>query len=614
MQRSTALLFVLLSPALYGATLAPLDVLRHWRTAVHAAGGGVARTTIVASTTDEDAVDREVTEWIASAGPYRRVTKGDFDESEIVVGGAASARRDWNGFRRALEGEELRRLRTVAFERRTLFDAPQLTADAHVTPIDDHTIALRETPDGATTITWFIDLATWLPLRSARPGVDTTITTSFADWSDESGVRVPRHLIVAETDKPEYHENVTSVRREHKLERFELPKPGPSDVHADANIPPIPFNFENSHIMFKASVNGRPPLWFLFDTGADQEVINSTRAKEFGIKPYGKSSTTGGGNTAAYDYARDVTIALPGVELRNQHVATIDETGLERALGMPIAGLLGYDFISRFVVEIDYEKQLMTLHDPKGWHYAGAGFIIPITFDEGIPFMHGTISVPTKPAIPAFFVLDFGAQETMTLTSPFVKQHDLARLAQTGTTVNRPAGLEKEFFAQNNVRGRIDLLTLGRLHARSIPVNMSVNTHGAYASTSFSGTIGQGIYRRYHVVIDYPRQRVILEPTAEASKPFPERQTYGLSILASGVDLHTYTVAAVRPGSPAEADGFRKGDIISGFDGSPALAFTLGELRDKLSRTGERHEIRVTRANDTVILPVAIRLISIDRS
>ncbi len=194
-----------------------------------------------------------------------------------------------------------------------------------------------------------------------------------------------------------------------------------------------------------------------------------------------------------------------------------------------------------------------------------------------------------------------------------MKANDLAALAQTSSTVNGPAGLEKQFFAQHNTRGHIDKLQVGSLAVANIPVNMSVNTGGAYASKNFSGTIGESIYKRYHVFLDYARDRVILEPTAEASQPFPERQTYGLSLLASGNDLHTFTVAAVRPGSPAEQDGFQKGDVVAALDGKPAAQFTLSELRDALTTAGAKHQLGVTRGSEHLDLPIEVRLVSLDR-
>jgi hypothetical protein len=370
---------------------------------------------------------------------------------------------------------------------------------------------------------------------------------------------------------------------------------------------------ESSHIVFKVRLNGREPIGFLLDTGADENVINTPRLEQFGLKTYGKTVATGGGGSAEYDYAAGATFSLPGVELRNQHVAVIDQTGIERALGVPLGGLLGYDFISRFVVEIDYQKKLLTLHDAKTWNYSGNGYVVPITFDGGIPFTDGLISVGAKTDIPAYFVLDFGARETMTLTSPFVKANDLLNLAQTNAYVNRPAGLENQFFSQNNVRGHIDRLALGKLTEQSIPVNLSVNVKGAYASTNFSGTIGESIFRRYHVFLDYARNRVIYEPTSETQSPFPERKTYGLSILASGADLRTYTVTAVRPGSQAEKDGFKKSDVISAFNGKPAAEFTLSELREQLTHEGESYNVGVSRANEKLTIPAQIKLVSLDR-
>jgi len=163
------------------------------------------------------------------------------------------------------------------------------------------------------------------------------------------------------------------------------------------------------------------------------------------------------------------------------------------------------------------------------------------------------------------------------------------------------------------VRGNLQRLTIGHLTVNNVPVNMSVNTKGAYASTNFSGTVGESIYSRYHCYLDYSNYRIILEPTPEANKPFPERETYGLTLLASGADLHTYTVAAVRPGSPAEADGFQKGDVISGEDGKNASELTLRELRDSLSHAGQHHAFEVQRSGERWATNLDVRLVSIER-
>jgi hypothetical protein len=616
--------WIVCSLIMLGALTAPCqaqslqEVLGNWRRAVHAeqtAPSGLARLT---SQSNEDGVAGRVQEWITPGDSYRSQAQRKFDDNELVATGALARRRDWNGWVREVQGLELSRLRTQILERRiTLFGPPAIvSASITLQAGDQNTCLVRMTPPDSAPITWTVDTTTWLPLKSVRPGDDSEISTLYQDWTHTRGIRTPRRVTVSETDRPAYERRQISLRFEAGIppDTFDPPQPKPSDTVLAPGAAPIPFTLESNHIVFNVRLNGRRPIGFLLDTGADETAINASRLTAFGLRTYGKSVSTGGGGAAEYDYASGATFSLPGARLRNQHVAVIDQTGLERALGIPLGGILGYDFISRFVVEIDYERHKLTLHDARTWKYTGAGHVVPLTFDDGIPFTNGTLAVGPKTNIPAYFVLDFGAAETLTLTSPFVKANALEKLAQTNAFVNRPAGLENQFFAQNNVRGHIDRLAVGSLTERAIPVNLSVNTQGAYASANFSGTIGESIFERYHVFLDYTRNRIILEPTAETRAPFPERRTYGLTLIASGADLHTYTVTAVRPGSQAQTDGFRTSDVIAGLNQRSASDFPLSKLREWLTQEGQRYDVRVLRGHETLTIAAKITLVSLDKA
>jgi hypothetical protein len=612
--KTFALLLTLVAPLrAQSSTPNTAQIIERWRAAVHA--DKASPCVLITTISTEDGISGTVKEWISDAN-FRREIQRNVDESQLLLTSQRNERRDWNGWVRKVEGRELERSIAGADEEKIITFGPpeQMTAAESSESSDHSSYMLQYKPAGGPATTWYIDAKTFLPLKSARPGEDSEITTTYSDWRSVNGFMTPFHAVVTETDKPNYELTRKTVEYEKTLskETFAPLVSGPTDAALAQNAPPIPFTMEANHIVFDLSVNGRPPIGFLLDTGADENVINTTHLEDFGLKVYAKTAATGGGNSAEYDFAAGATFTLPGVELRNQHVSAIDETGLEHALGVKLGGILGFDFISRFVMEIDYKNQLITLHDPKTWKYSGAGAMIPVVFDNGIPHANGSIGVPTKPDIAAYFVVDFGASETATLTSPFVKSNDLTRLAQTNATVNKPAGLENQFFAQNNVRGHLERLAIGGLTVNNVPVNMSVNTKGAYASTNFSGTVGETIYSRYHCYLDYPDYRIILEPTPEANKPFPERETYGLTLLASGADLHTYTLAAVRPGSPAEADGFLKGDLIAGEDGKKATDFTLRQLRDSLSHAGEHHTFEVQRSGELHQTNVDVRLVSIE--
>jgi hypothetical protein len=600
--------------SIYGQETDAREVITKWRTAVHAVPWKKTTGAMLNIYSNADSIAGTSLINITARTMYKSTNYRQYDTTEIVVNGESATMLDWNGFLRTLRGKELRRLKTEIFERKVEAFGPP-SAGVTVAGNDSSGPILRFAVRDGDSSTWYIDRHTGLPLKSLRAGDDSKITTVYENWKEEHGHVMPHSGYVSETEKPDYSWNVSTVSFEDEMgeEHFKPSVQATSDASIEANAPPVPFNFENSHLIFNVALNKHEPMLFLLDTGADENVINGPRLAEFGLESYGKTSATGGGGTADYSYARGATFRLPGIELRNQHVAIIDESGIEAAYGMMLGGILGYDFISRFVIEIDYAKSELIFHDPKTWSYSGNGVIVPVTFDNGIPFTDATISVPTKPAIPAYMLLDFGATETMTLTSPFVKDNNLLALAGTNTAVNKMAGLENQFFSQTNVRGHIDKLVMGKFIAESFPVNLSVNTKGAYASTNFAGTIGEGIYRRYHVFLDYARDRVIFEPTAEAAKPYPERMTYGLTLLASGDDLHTYTIAGVRAGSPAETDGFKKGDIIASLNGKSASQFTLGQLRDNLTHDDAKLEMKILREKNEIVKSVVVKRVSLEK-
>jgi Aspartyl protease/PDZ domain len=601
-------------PAFAQSTPVP-SIIEAWR---HAVGTATRHGTLHQRfTAKEEDVSATVDQWITPSGILRRDTERDFDSNELLVTPAIAQTRDWNGFVRSLDGVELARRRSEAFIAAVIAFGPAAAMDqATLTSTSEpHSVALLFTPSHGISIKWIIDQDTSLPVQTIIRGTEADQVTTYSEWQHSGGVFTPQHIVIKERDKPDsdYHIAALVQFEPAGASTFAPIKQEGSDVIMAKSSVKLPFSMEANHIILQARVNGTAPIGFLVDTGDDHESINTPRAAAFKLSSYGATASYGGGNLAQFSFASGASFTFPGMELHNQHVDLLDQTGLEKALGIPLGGILGYDFLSRFIVEIDYEAKIMTLHKPSAWQYTGHGFVVPITFDSGIPYFETQISVPTQPAIPARMCMDFGAADTMTFNSPFVQKHSLVRLAGTDTRATKPAGLENQFFAQTNMRGHIDEFRVGGLVARSIPVSLSANTSGAYSDDIFDGTVGEGIYTRYHVFLDYPRHRVIFEPTAKTSAPFPERKTFGLNLIANGDDLHIFLVTGIRAGSPAEKEGFLKGDIITGLDGKPATNFTLGQLRDTLLRTDETHNFKILRAGKQISILATIAVVSIDQ-
>lgn len=563
--------------------------------------------------------------WITRDGCRRRFAEGD-DRREDVRRGARAWARDWNGKTLEVRGRDLGDRITDAFlmslvyagfSRRALADAGARDGG------DDSTGALRVVrlaPPGGIACDLYLDKGSGLPVRAVRKPYDDEIVVAFEDWRPVQGVAMPFRVLVKSGDDAADTSEVTEITAQEGRKpkwSFAPPLDPPSDVRfaSGDRALGIPFNFENDHIMVECSVNGRKPIWFMFDTGADVTVINTPRLAELGLSAFGTTTTTGGGGSTGFAFTHVARLDVGGASLLGQRNGVIDVSGLERIYGMPMGGVLGYDFASRFVVVVDYGKRTMSLYANDAKKERSRGEKVRFVLEEGHPHVAGSITVDDGGPIPADFIIDSGAAETANLTTPFVRANRLLERARK-TPAPAPAvipGTEKQFFSQTTVRGHLRSLRLGNVTLTDIPVNLQQGTSGVYASATFSGTIGERILQRFTTTYDYERSVIVLDPNAEYSKPFPPRTTFGLSLISDGPDFTTFKVTAVRKNSPAEAAGFLTGDVFESMDDKPASSWRLGAIRAALAADGTTHSVYVARGEaEKIRIGFKVELVSIE--
>src|SRR5438093_1624252 len=138
-------------------------------------------------------------------------------------------------------------------------------------------------------------------------------------------------------------------------------------------------SYGERHVWLKASVNGAPPEDFLLDTGASITVIDSAYAARRGLKSEGHLQVSGAGAAGGASLSQVDSIVIAGsqgggIALIGQKAAILSlNPHIEPFFWRPVAGVLGYDFISRFVACVDYDRGLLTLYDPARFHYQGSG-------------------------------------------------------------------------------------------------------------------------------------------------------------------------------------------------------------------------------------------------
>ena len=324
------------------------------------------------------------------------------------------------------------------------------------------------------------------------------------------------------------------------------------------------------------------------------------------MKLQGHLTLEGGAGPGAYEAARTrgVSISLGDLKFTDRSANVIALSSLEALAGRSLDGLVGLDLFTRYVVEIDYLGRVVRLYDPQTYNYSGVGESIPLTLRDGHLFVPAKIEMPGGPRLDRQFVVDTGgALVTLVLTTPFAQSNNLPG-PNPRTILDRSlAGLGGETRV---LVSRATSFTLGNLSVREPIIYVSQDRGGALASSDFAGLIGGEILRKFKVIFDYARGRLILEPNAHYAEPV-ECDMSGIRFRAYGDDFRTFTVYQVLQDSPAAEAGLRVGDVLAAVDGLTASRFTLDEIYQMLKQEGREYKLSVRRGGARLSVKIKTR-------
>lgn len=463
---------------------------------------------------------------------------------------------------------------------------------------------LRVQPQGGTQTTFFVDKTTFLPFSMEAASKDGTTTTYLEDWREVNGVKMPFRFRQTEPNPS----NNAVVQQESiqfntsiAANTFTRPAPSTPDFRFTngQRSARIPIDRLGNGIFVQVKINNSQPLWFGIDTGASATFIDEARARALGLKSAGNiaASTTGG--SAQVKFTKGVNFTLPGVKLINQTVVSIPFRKEMAEFRPNFAGILGYDFISRFVMEVDFINKMLTLYDPKTYQYEGSGKRVPIAV-EGTPFVQAEVKMSGRDPVSGRFEIDTGYDGATTLYQPFVKAHPgLEPPATAEQSTRQGLGAEAQAF-----RARVERFTFSDFSFADVVTDFTAGEGGAGGDRDVAGLIGNEIFSRFKVIFDYSRQEMILEPNAHLSDSF------GMNVSGLEFELDTkpqraIRVADVKEESAASGAGIQTGDQLIAIDNQSTSSLSVEQI-DKLLQQEER-EFQLTIKRGPKVLNVTLK-------
>ena len=517
----------------------------------------------------------------------------EFEEDKLGIlditqgyDGKVAWRRDTNGNTRLLGGDEVKSLRNQLFFDTNSYVIPgriagKMTLRPQADPATGDYV-IDALPDGGKPTTLFLDPKTFLIAQEQHNDDNVTVTTAYSDYRAVNGVQFPfaQHTTNGNT---RYDITIRVRSTENNVPTtdamFREPAAGgkAAFVAPGATSATVPFDFDDGEIALKVAINGQPGRVFL-DSGASGIALSKATADALKLPQGGFLEARGYGGSSDLLPVKVDTFEIPGA-VRLSDVAAVAiplPPALNSFLAQPIAGFVGYDLLSHFVVRIDYARRQITFVAPDAFQPAPAdGSPLPIELDNDIP----TITAQLDALSPARYLLDTGDEAFLRLYGPYVTQHKLDKTYPHGIpTVG--GGIGGVSAARIT---RVRRFTVAGQTLRGVPADFSLDTKGG-ASRIDAGAIGSALLARFVVTFDYPHGRVFLAPNADTPRPFDTR-TSGLTLgLTDG--QKRITVLAISPDSPAQFSGVRVLDDIVSVDGTPTSQLGLGAVRRLLSGEG----------------------------
>lgn len=320
----------------------------------------------------------------------------------------------------------------------------------------------------------------------------------------------------------------------------------------------IPFKFiRGNRIYIPATVAGQP-VEVLLDSGAEMTILDKGWAERAGLKIEGRVVATGAGGQAEAAFARGVTIEVGGLRLPDLTVGAIDLDAVSKALGTPLPVILGADIFKQLIVDLDFEARTIAFHEPEGFQPPPGAATVPVKeSSSGIRTV--PISIEGGPPVQVDF--DIGNGAPFILGAAYWEPRRLLEGRPSSTTLSGAVGgLHEKPIAS------LRSLEFGGVRFRDVPAIFDRSTASAFDSDRSLGNVGLPLLARFRMMTDYPNDRLYLVPLREADRPFPKNRT-GLRTQAEAGKLK---VVHVSPGSPAQAAGFKSGDLIAAVDGRSA--------------------------------------------
>lgn len=324
-------------------------------------------------------------------------------------------------------------------------------------------------------------------------------------------------------------------------------------------------------VILKGCISPYPDsLNFILDTGSGGISLDSATTAVLNIPNKPSDRTIRGiAGMRTVNFAYNHTLKLPGLSVDSLNFHINDYELLSGVYGLRIDGIIGFSFLRRYIVRIDYDKQILSVYKPGLYKYPKSGYLMRPHI-AGLPIQTAMLREARR--YPTRFYLDTGAGLCLLLSDEYCNDSTLfSSKKKRFKTVTEGLGGKKDM--EMTV---LKEFKLGPYKFKKVPTYIFDDEFNVTSYPYLGGLIGNDLLRRFNVVLNYPRSEIHLIPNNHYHEPFDYAYT-GMGMYTDGNDI---VITDVISGSPADVAGLKSGDVVVGIDNN--LSNNLQEYKSLL--------------------------------
>lgn len=288
------------------------------------------------------------------------------------------------------------------------------------------------------------------------------------------------------------------------------PKPQPTqapriNLANPASMPPaisIPLTTRGGYLFASGEVNGTRAGVMLIDTGSTLTIVDTGLANRLHLPITDQGRTTGIAGEATFDFREVESIALSGVGIGVDRIASLSMRRFMSGVGLSPGGLIGFNALDDHPFTIDYQALEIIVYRRDRFTPPPGALRVELMSFRGLPAVVATLAGGQE----VLLILDTGADNTLSLPLQVARWPRVMATGQTGAGHARGVGGTIE--TQSGWLKHIDVFGL---QLAGIPVTFEPTPPGLSSRRYAVGRIGGKLLKSFRITYDMPTRSLWVE-------------------------------------------------------------------------------------------------------